>query len=127
MEIDIDHNKLIFPERIVYLIKANKSQLSNLISCCEYITEFRRAPEPTSFFDTLYGAEQKEWAEELLNRTEFMVSNSFVCLLDTGLNNSHPLISPAVKGTNTVQAVNDSWGTTDHMGHGTEMAGIVLI
>ncbi|WP_242975785.1 hypothetical protein [Desulfosporosinus sp. FKB] len=79
LEIDIDHNKLIFPERIVHLIKANKPQLSNLISCCEYITEFRRASEPTSFFDTLYGEEQQEWAEELLNRTEFMDSNSSVC------------------------------------------------
>lgn len=126
LKIDIDHNKLIFPERIVHLIKANKSQLSMLISCCEYITEFRRAPEPTSFFDKLSGAEQQEWVKELLNRTEFVDSKSFICLLDTGLNSSHPLIAPAIKDTTTVQAVNDPWGTTDHMGHGTEMAGVAL-
>jgi hypothetical protein len=126
LEIDIDHNKLIFPERIVHLIKANKSQLSMLISCCEYITEFRRAPEPTSFFDKLSGVEQQGWADELLNRTDFTDSNAAICLLDTGLNSSHPLIAPAIKDSATVQAVNDSWGANDHMGHGTEMAGVAL-
>ena len=126
LEIAIDDNKLIFPERIVHLIKANKSQLSNLISCCEYITEIRRAPEATSFFDKLSGLEQQEWADELLSRTEFTDSNSAICLLDTGLNSSHPLIAPAIKDTKTVQSVKNSWGATDHMGHGTEMAGVAL-
>lgn len=126
LEIVIDHNKLIFPERIVHLIKANKYQLSMMISCCQYITEFRRAPEPTSFFDKLSGLEQQEWVVELLNRTEFKDSNSAICLLDTGLNGSHPLIAPAIKNSITVQAVNDSWEATDHMGHGTEMAGVAL-
>ncbi|MCH3959360.1 MAG: S8 family peptidase [Selenomonas sp.] len=126
LKIDIDPNKLVFPERIVHLIKANKYQLTMLISCCEYITEFRRAPEPTSFFDNLYGAEQQEWVENLLGRTDFMDSNTAICLLDTGLNSSHPLILPAIKDKETVQAVRGSWGANDHMGHGTEMAGIAL-
>jgi len=126
LEIDIDDKQLVFPERMVFLIKANKSQLSKLISCCEYITELRRAPEPTSFFDKLSGLEQKEWADDLLNRTEFVDSNSYICLLDTGLNSSHPLIYPAVKNETALQAVNNLWGSYDHHGHGTEMAGVAL-
>lgn len=125
LEIEIDNNKLFFPERIVRLIKANKTQLSGLISCSQYIAEFRRAPEPTSFFDDLSGVEQQEWVEELLERTEFKNSNSYICLLDTGLNSAHPLISPTVED-GSVQAVDETWGTNDHMGHGTEMAGVAI-
>lgn len=98
LKIEIDDNKLFFPERIVRLIKADRMQLSGLISSCKYIAEFRRAPEPTGFFDDLSGTEQQDWVQELLNRTEFKDSNSYICLLDTGLNSSHPLISPAIKG-----------------------------
>lgn len=126
LQIDVDPYKLIFPERIVRLINANKAQLSNLISSCEYIAEFRRAPEPTSFFDELPGAEQQEWVEELLSRTEFIDSNSTICLLDTGINATHPLISPAIKDNATIQSVNSSWGSNDHVGHGTEMVGIAV-
>ena len=53
LNIHIDNKKLEFPERLVFLIKVNKEQLTNLISCCDYITEFRKASEPTSFFDDL--------------------------------------------------------------------------
>ncbi|HHX12256.1 MAG TPA: S8 family peptidase [Clostridiales bacterium] len=126
LEIEIDENKLFFPERVVRLIKADRAQLSGLISCCKYIAEFRRAPEPTGFFNDLSGAEQQEWVKELLNRADFKDSNSYICLLDTGLNNSHPLISPAIKDDEALQAVNVAWGVTDHMGHGTEMAGVAI-
>lgn len=126
LEIVVDPYKLVFPERIVRLIKANKEQLSNLIGSCEYIAEFRRAPEPTSFFDELHGAEQNEWVKELLSRTSFMDSNSTICLLDTGINALHPLISPAIKDDTTLQSVNSSWGVNDHDGHGTEMSGVAI-
>lgn len=126
LNIHIDKNKLVFPERLVFLIKANKNQLAMLISCCEYITEFRRAPEPTSFFDDLSGLEQEEWAYELLGRTDFSDSNAAICLLDTGLNHSHPLISPAILNDSVIQTVNSPWGAHDHFGHGTKMAGIAL-
>lgn len=126
LEIEVDSNKLFFPERMVCLIRANKAQLSEMISCCEYIAEFRRAPEATSFFSDLAGREQTQWADSLLSRTRFIDSNSSICLLDTGLNFSHPLISPAIKDSTSVQAVKNSWGTADHMGHGTEMAGVAL-
>ncbi len=124
--IDIDQNKLIFPERVVHLIKANRRQLSDLISACDYIAEFRRAPEPASFFNELSGAEQQQWTTDLLNRTDFLNSNATICLLDTGLNSSHPLIEPAIKDPSTVQAVVSPWGVHDHMGHGTEMAGVAI-
>lgn len=125
LEIIINNNHIVFPERIVRLVKANAEQLKNLISICSYIAEIRRAPDPTSFFDELSGAEQQVWVEELLERTNFSESNASVCLLDTGVSATHPLLSPAIIIDN-IQAVNPSWGSDDHYGHGTEMAGIAL-
>lgn len=69
--------------------------------------------------------EQKEWCQDLLNRTSFNESNSTVCILDTGVNKNHPLINPYLP-ENYLQAVNSTWQTADQYGHGTGMAGIAL-
>lgn len=126
LKIEINERTLVFPERLVKLIYAKKSQLADLINICEYIAEFRRAPEQTSFYEELSGVEQQEWIEELLTRTIFTDQNVTICLLDTGLNSKHSLLSPAISDPATIQAVESSWGNNDHDGHGTEMAGVAL-
>lgn len=123
--IELNERRIVFPERLVRLAKANHGQLVQLISSCNYIAEMRRAPEPTSFFDELHGREQSEWVDELLSRTTYHPTNSTVCLLDTGVTDSHPLLSPAIKGEN-LQAVETAWGNNDHDSHGTAMAGVAL-
>ena len=120
-----DTKHIIFPERIVKLVQVTFEQLKILISRCEYIAEIRKAQEATSFFEELIITEQKEWVEELLNRTTFSKGDVGVCLLDTGVNTAHPLIKPAVDD-NHIQVLYETWGNYDHSGHGTEMAGIVL-
>lgn len=125
MNIMRNPRRIDFPERMVFLIKANRDNLANLLRRCDYIAEFRRAPEPVSFFEELSGKEQTEWVDHLLKRLEIGNSLATVCLLDTGLSAEHPLIKPfLVQGG--VQAVENSWGSSDHQGHGTEMAGIAL-
>lgn len=42
LDIAIDDKEIIFPERLVKLIYANKLQLKSLIETCDYIAEFRR-------------------------------------------------------------------------------------
>lgn len=123
--IEQNERHILFPERIVRLVKANNEQLKNIISTCAYIAEMRRAPEATSFFDKLSGKEQKEWVDELLARTTFHDTNARVCLLDTGISSEHPLLAPAIQEQD-VQAVSPTWGMGDQAGHGTEMAGIAL-
>lgn len=125
LEIELNTRRIVFPERVVRLGKANREQLKNLISMCAYIAEIRRAPTATSFFDNLSGREQAAWADELLSRTTFHNMNASVCLLDTGLSAEHPLLSPATREED-VQAVESTWGIGDHDGHGTEMAGVAL-
>ena len=50
----------------------------------------------------------------------------YVCLLDTGVNNGHPLIKP-VLAVPDLHTVEPAWGTDDSDGHGTAMAGLALI
>jgi hypothetical protein len=49
--------------------------------------------------------------------------NTSICILDTGVNNGHPLISPLLKDTD-LHSYNMDWGVNDHHGHGTCMSGI---
>ena len=63
----------------------------------DHIAEFRKNTTPASFFvkeNTIQ--EQKEWSEELLERTSFNESDLSICILDKGVNNGHPLISPVL-------------------------------
>ncbi|OJG83538.1 serine protease [Enterococcus ratti] len=122
----IGENEIVFPERIIKLIYANKAQLQSLLSSCDYIAEFRRSPEKINFFNSMSGVEQQEWVDDLIDRTSFIDSKVTVCVLDTGLASKHPLLSPAILSENSIQAVDSSWGSYDHDGHGTEMAGVAL-
>lgn len=67
--IAVDKRKrILFPERIVKLIIANRENLKSLITSCEYISEIRRAEEPTSFFTKQGRTDQRAWSEDLLER-----------------------------------------------------------
>lgn len=126
--IEIEEKRILFPERIVKLINANREQLKLLLETCEYVTEIRRAEEPNLFFRELPISEQREWANDLLSRTTFEKSGVSVCLLDAGINASHPLINPATVAEH-IQTIDESWGVADnpsYNGHGTEMAGVIL-
>jgi hypothetical protein len=126
LEIPLSEKSILFPERMVTLIQANKKQLTALIRYFAHIAEFRRMEEPTGFFtDELDGAEQKKWVDELLSRTKFDRTDTSVCILDTGVNIGHPLLKSAAD-EECVQAVDPAWGIGDHHGHGTEVAGIAL-
>ena len=123
--IPLDEKTIIFPERLVALVRADRNQLINLISACAHLAEIRRAPELATFFDELPRSEQQDWCEDLLSRTIQTESNSTICILDTGIQKDHPLIAPYIP-TLCVQAVNPSWDSSDLNGHGTGMAGIAI-
>lgn len=124
LSIECKDEMIKFPERAVMLIKANKIQLQGLISLSQYISEFRIAAEVSQFFTELSNSEQNHWVEDLLNRMEVNSdSNTFLCILDTGLNNGHRLIAP-VSSDSDLHSYKSDWGRSDHSGHGTEMAGI---
>ena len=127
-ELNLEHRQeteyIRFPERLVLPIFANRSELLSLIRQGVTIAEIRKPAEPNTFFLDSSVTEQAEWADDLLARTKFNDSGVTVCILDTGVNNNHKLISPYMPISGT--AVNSSWGTRDKNGHGTNMAGVIL-
>jgi hypothetical protein len=68
--------------------------------------------------------EQAEWIDDFLRRLEITPSsNTAICVLDMGVNNGHPLLSPLLDDSDC-HSVNPLWGTSDDRGHGTLMAGV---
>ncbi len=122
-EMEVSCNYVEFPERSIVLAKGTKQQLSSSIVIVNSIAELRLAKETAGFFDELDVEEQQDWIEELLNRSTFEDSSVRVCVLDTGANYGHPLLSPLITEDDTF-AVEPDWGTADENGHGTEMAGL---
>ena len=119
---------LEFPERTVLLVRTSAAVMSRSMMMLNSIAELRRAKETAEFFDSLSPEEQPAWMDELLDRCRFSRADDpvpYVCLLDTGVNNGHPLIAPALADSD-LHTVEPAWGTDDTEGHGTAMAGLAL-
>ena len=107
----------------VVLILANRNQLNELIEHSDNIAEFRAAREVATFFVEQENRDQIGWVDDLLRRLEIQDANQIVVLvLDHGVNNGHRLLEPVLPDDDC-HAVNPDWGTHDHDGHGTLMAG----
>ncbi|MCC5877551.1 MAG: S8 family peptidase [Candidatus Sumerlaeia bacterium] len=125
MKLSVRPGILRFPERAVALCHANRAMLVELGEGFAFLAEFRRAKETAAFFMAESPHDQTEWARDLLKRLEpSPTSTVAVTVLDTGCNNGHLLLQPLLKDIDC-QAVNTSWGATDHDGHGTLMCGLV--
>lgn len=117
-----------FPERTILVVYASVAQMKASVLTLNSIAELRRAKETADFFDSLPPAEQREWVDEALARTEFPAENAgvpHVCLIDTGVNRGHPLLAPAL-AADDLHTVEPGWGVDDEHGHGTSMAGLAL-
>jgi hypothetical protein len=100
-------------------------QLAALIEHSDFVAEFRAAQEVAGFFITQENREQSEWVDDLLPRLQFNGENGVsVLILDHGINSGHGLLAPLL-AENDKHAVKPQWGTHDHDGHGTLMAGTV--
>lgn len=121
--------ELEFPERTVLVMQGSRAQLTQSMMVLNSVAELRRAKETADFFDALPPEEQPEWLDDLLARSEFIGANEdvpHICILDTGINNGHPLLAPAL-ADNDMHTVEPAWGTNDEHGHGTQMAGLALM
>jgi len=113
-----------FPERAVKIIHASRSQLETITRLSDDIAEYRRAKETAAFWLDQNNKEQAEWVETIIERLEVdRDSDVAVCILDTGVNNGHPLIEP-VLNMRDCQTVYPEWGSHAHDKHGTLMAGV---
>ncbi|MBU2550746.1 MAG: S8 family peptidase, partial [Proteobacteria bacterium] len=120
--------QLEFPERTVLLAYTSAGQLKRSMMTLNCIAELRRAKETADFFDSLHPEEQRAWLDDLMERARFAGSEQpvpYVCLLDTGVNNGHPLLASSLANQD-LHTVDPAWGTNDNQGHGTAMAGLAL-
>lgn len=123
LDIELKDSFLFFPSRIVMLILADKNTFDLLLQYSWRLAEIRLAQETSSEISNLSIYEQSEWIEEL--RTRISVNpnpKSRVFILDTWVNEGHPLLQDIV---DMKDSVDTSWGDYDHEWHWTEMAGVV--
>lgn len=122
-QIERSEGEVIFPERAVIVILADRAQLEFLIETSDDIAEFRLAKEVATFFIEMENQEQTEWVKELLDRTRYKFDRDIaVTILDTGVNNGHALLEPVLADPD-LHAAHPTWKTHDDGGHGTLMAG----
>lgn len=118
---------LSFPEHIVFLARATADQLSVTILYTDLLSELRKPRETADYFAYLDRQEQAEWMSDLNGRVDLHQDTSqiSVCLLDTGVNITNPLLTGLIPAAN-LDAVEPTWTRADSHphGHGTPMAGL---
>lgn len=132
LNIRYQQNTLHFPEKTVLLIYANQEQLKQLISRSEDIAEFRIAKKSPQEWLELDLSSQSEFISDLNDRVSVEIDENMpvcVCILDGGVNCSHPLLNRLLQPEDCLACDND-WGGNDTgcngvAGHGTAMAGLV--
>lgn len=116
---------LTFPERSVFLVNANIESLTRLLQSSDQLAEIRAAKVLAGFIVDECRAEQQEWVEDIHNRVVTKAeSKSTVCVLDTGVNNGHPLLADIIDDDHCATAVGGT--SADRNGHGTSMCGAVI-
>lgn len=123
-----DDKRLEFPEITVIPVLAARVTIELMLFATSAIAEIRRASDNPAFFIGEAREDQREWVDDLAERTVWPGSDAVaVCVLDTGANRGHPLLEPALAIAD-LHAVNADWGTDDHhrLGHGTSMASMSL-
>jgi hypothetical protein len=128
LHIEVKADRLRLPENVICVAKATRSQLSGSLELLNCLTEIRLASTPTEFFLSESTKDQLLWIDNARTRIEPPSPDSpAVCLLDTGVNQGHPLLEPALDPGDAL-SYNPAWGGHDTYpnGHGTLIAGVTL-
>lgn len=129
--VQIGNKWLRFPEHSVGLVKGSATELSLSLLYSNRLAELRKPRETSDFFMHLDRHDQHEWINDLRERTENRTNESLisVCLLDSGVNRSHPLLENLIPENHTDTVIPEA-GVADiggsPSGHGTPMAGLIL-
>lgn len=109
-------SEIVLADHVVRLVKGTANQLSKSLLMLDNLAELRKPQEiPDFILQKDVSIETKnEYLKDLQNRTEskFDETSVLICLLDTGVNNQHPLIKPFLPDTH-LHTYNNSWGTND--------------
>lgn len=114
---------LSFPERIVMTLHANRTEMLRLMAASGDIVAFAPCPMVAGFIADENTPQQRDWADMI--NADFnppAESDVYLCLLDSGVNQQHPLLQRIIASEDCLAAV-DEWGVDDRRNHGTLMAG----
>jgi hypothetical protein len=115
-----------FGDRTVVLLQATADQLAEVFHSLDDIAELRQPHDVGSFLSELPASEQAEWVEDLRQRLHPAASDApVVCILDTGVQDEHPLLSDSITAPD-LHVANSLWQLPPVNRHGTEMAGVAL-
>lgn len=131
-ECQVGRDTLELTEHFVKLVKGTAVQLSRALLSLDNLAELRK-PQQISDFIThrdISDETRREYLEDLRSRIDVALSDNsvLVCLLDSGVNNLHPLLQSFLPDSH-LYTYNESWGTADSApngGHGTGVAGLTL-
>ena len=134
-EINIQpEERLKFPDRIMFCINTNVKKMQKIQLRTGAIAELRGLKPIAGFLSSLQTKEQAEWMEDLRSRIEWPnIDAPSICLLDSGVNHAHPLLTEALKDQD-LHTYDPNWPKADGFNpdgnhdqyHGTAMAGIAL-
>lgn len=122
----LSKQRVQFPDRLVILGYATFEQWRGFPGLLKYLTELRQANIVAGEFTSLTSAGQAEFIHAMLARTRFAdITAVRVCVLDTGVERGHLLLEQSLSQQDT-HSWDAEWGSDDHNGHGTQMAGLCL-
>jgi len=122
----LSEQRVLFPDRLVILGYASFEQWRAFPGLMQYLAEIREANIATSEFTSLPPAGQAEFINDLLSRMSIQTDRlASVCILDTGVERGHLLLEGSLAEDDAL-SWDSEWGSDDHDGHGTEMAGVCL-
>lgn len=125
-ECQVSNSVVEFPERSVVVMFGSQRQLAQSVMLLNCVAELRRAKDTASFFVGLNFPEQRQWANDLVERLQLQPDTNEtprICLLDSGVNRGHPLLELLMDQTD-LHTINAAWGVDDTANHGTGMAGL---
>ena len=122
---EVKAHPLDFESVSVWLVNGTKSQLQELPFALGYIEGVRPYQRPSVLVgDT---SSNREWNSLLTSAVPLSIDDNSVQvgLIDSGVNNSHKLLSAALPDSRMSTAINVQ-DSIDHIFHGTDMAGLIL-
>lgn len=122
----LSKQRVHFPDRLVILGYATFEQWRSFPGLLKCLTELRQANIVAGEFMSLTPAGQAEFINAMLARTKSAdIKAVRVCILDTGVERGHLLLEHSLSEQDT-HSWDAEWGSDDHHGHGTQMAGVCL-
>ena len=122
--IQVGTRTLAFTDRLVLLVRASRIQLATALDILDDLAELRKPRNAAELVALEPAADQANWVADIAARMRPAPYDSpAACIVDTGVDQGHALLAPSLD-PGDCHACDPTWGTNDHSGHGTEMAGL---